>query len=250
MYGVYKDSILSTDASHTISIETKRGCPYSCSYCSYDTGNGRSRLIFDLVKVKREFDYLNKKVKKVNIIDPVFWTKNFDEIINHLIEIEFKPQLTVQSKFELFSRVLNHDLMEKISKLDIVLEFGLQSMSEEVNGNVNRVLDLEMIKRILNTLKEYGVKCELTIIRGLPGETLVSYENMLQVLSSLTISNIIVYPLSILSNTQLISQVEYFKLSTIKELGIMHAVKSYSYTSSDYLEMIELEHKYNSMLTN
>ena len=74
---IYSNHIINVKKGSTVSLETKRGCPYNCSFCSYKGNDHRKITEQNLDKVKAELKYLDQVgVKKVNIIDPIFTLKN------------------------------------------------------------------------------------------------------------------------------------------------------------------------------
>ncbi|HRI29172.1 MAG TPA: hypothetical protein PK715_14030, partial [Chitinophagales bacterium] len=91
-----------------VRMETKRGCPYRCSFCAHRDlkSNKVYRRIED--KVFEELSlFKEKEVKKINILDPVFNVgKEYLNILEEVKRINLKSLITVQSKIEL---IINHD---------------------------------------------------------------------------------------------------------------------------------------------
>ncbi len=235
--GVYSNEIVLLDGVETVSVETKRGCPMGCSYCSYDVGKTRKISCYTCESVLNEFDFLKDKVKKINIIDPIFWMGNYKRVIEYIYNNGFGNQFTFQSEFLSISGKLDEELLEKLSSLNVVLEFGLQSISEIVHKNVGRMFMFRVVEEVLDKLDYYGIQYEFSIIRGLPGETLESYKNTIDYAIGTKASKIFCYPLTLLNNTKLIQQKIDFEISSFCENGLEYVDSTYSYTKSDYLSM-------------
>ena len=59
---------------YSIGIQTKRGCPFACAYCTYPYLQGNNLLIRPLESVVDELETLSKQygVKSVSFVDSVF----------------------------------------------------------------------------------------------------------------------------------------------------------------------------------
>lgn len=241
---IFSNQTINVEKGDTVSIETKRGCPLSCSFCSYK-GNDHIRVtLHDLHKVKIELDYLNEiGVKKVNIIDPIFTLKNYKSILEYLVEIEFKPLLSFQMKFEVFHNELCRDksLISILKNLNVILEFGLQSIHSETLSCIERVNDLAVVKSVICKLNSLDIDYEVSIIRGLPGVTVDSFKQLLDFLNLIECKNYVVYRLTLLSNTKLYKQMETHGLVYESVNNLHYVISSNSFNYRDYLEMIYME---------
>ncbi len=246
---IYSNHIIDVKKGSTVSLETKRGCPYNCSFCSYKGNDHRKITKHNLDKIKVELKYLDQVgVEKVNIIDPIFTLKNYKSLLMYLIEINFKPTLSIQAKFEVLNNEMIRDkmLIDMLSKLNVVLEFGLQSINGKTLRSIERVNDLSVVQTIIHKLNDLNIKYEVSVIRGLPGETLDSFIDLLNFLDEISCKNYIVYQLTLLSNTKLCNQVDEFGLQYVTVNGLDFVISSNSYTYKDYLKMIALEKRNNN----
>lgn len=78
-----------------VRLETRRGCPYRCSFCAHRDLALNKIHKHRLDKVFEEIDFFKKRnVKKVNILDPIFNVgKEYLEIMEEMVRINFKPRL-------------------------------------------------------------------------------------------------------------------------------------------------------------
>ncbi|QVK20404.1 radical SAM protein [Mycoplasmatota bacterium] len=241
---IYSNGIIDINDNSVVRIETKRGCPANCSFCSYKSNDHSKITCHDIEKVKLELRYLNEiNVQKVNIIDPIFSIKNYLEILEYLLSINFKPIISFQMKFEIFYNLIkkSEGLLEKLAEINCTLEFGLQSISRQVLDNVERVNDFTSIEYVIRNLNEFDIDYELSIIRGLPGETCESYEAIFEWMKRNNCKRHVVYPLSLLKNTKMDVNSNTLTLGTFDQNGITYVNSSYSYTLTDYLQMMEYE---------
>jgi hypothetical protein len=84
-------------------IETKRGCPYSCSYCAHDTVHTRQIFEKPLISTIEEITYLEThQLNRINIIDPVFNSgRNYKKIAKWITtSSKAATQYTVQYKLQ------------------------------------------------------------------------------------------------------------------------------------------------------
>lgn len=239
---VYSSGVIDLTGVNNVRIETKRGCPMQCSYCSYSSNDHKNRIVHNMDTVKQEFDFLNDIVEKVNVIDPIFTIDNYMDVLNYLISIDFKPLISFQIKFELFYRLIkNTNILEKLNRLNTVLEFGFQTGNESVHELMHRNFDLDKSMEVLKTLSEYSIEYEISVIRGLPGETFKTYQNMINLLKDKKVKNVHFYPLTLLSNTRLSDEADTLSLETFTHNNLEYVCKTFSYTYEDYEKMKQYE---------
>ncbi len=241
---IYENRIIGVCTESIVRLETKRGCPYNCSFCSYKNNDHNKCTTHNFIKVKKELNYLNQiGVRKVNVLDPIFTIDNYLELLEYLIVIDFKPVISFQVKFELFHGLLikSSMLLPYLKKLNVILEFGLQTISKIALDNVERIHDLEKVSDVIARLNADDIEYEVSIIRGLPGETIESYIELLEYLKTSKCRNIVAFPLTILSNTELDNKRDELGIKTINHNGLEYIYESYSFNYKDYLSMIREE---------
>ncbi|XMB66257.1 B12-binding domain-containing radical SAM protein [Mycoplasmatota bacterium zrk1] len=238
---IYSNNTIFFDKDMHVSLETKRGCLFKCSFCSYNNNENKGVKALDTSIIFKELDSLNNTVTKVNIIDPMFFTENYMEVIDYLISIEFTPEISVQAKFENFYLILDNNLIDKLKSLNITIEFGLQSINHSSHNSVNRHFNYEKTMYILGILNKENINYRISVIRGLPYETLESYIELTKFLRENTNKKIDFFPLSLLKNTKLYDERNYYNFKTQKINNIDHAISSNSYTYQDYLIMQKIE---------
>ena len=85
-----------------VRLETKRGCPYRCSFCAHRDLTFNKIYKHDLDKVFQEISFFKeKKVKKINIVDPIFNAGNdYLTVMEEMNRVNLSSLVSVQARFE------------------------------------------------------------------------------------------------------------------------------------------------------
>lgn len=157
-------------------LETQRGCPFKCHFCYYHKSFKGIRY-FSLDRVKKDLEFLlNSPVKRIFLMDPTFnlSKERMREICKF---IESKNKRKVEFHAEIRADLVDEETADLFQRANISsLEIGLQSSDEQVLKNINRHCNLEKLQQGVKLLNQKGIKTELQLIAGLPGDT---WEKML-----------------------------------------------------------------------
>jgi radical SAM superfamily enzyme YgiQ (UPF0313 family) len=189
-------------------IETNRGCPFNCTFCTVGSWDGKVRK-HSIQYVRRELDYLRKSSpsKILRFADSNFGLVGQDVEIAKMVE-EFRRDYGFPIGIRLYtaesgvnSRV--KECMKFLSDM-IPLNLSVQSVSETVARNImrkNQTLDdIADMRRFAN---QYGMMMSTELICGLPGETLESYTEGFDRLLELGFESITAYPLILIRGADL-----------------------------------------------
>jgi len=192
--------------------ETNRGCPYMCTYCCQGVASYSQIEFFDLDRVKKELEYIAKKVKNTNIL--IFADSNFG-ILERDIEIaRYLAELTEKTGYPRkvnMNWAKNQPKIFEIAKIlkNINLIISLQSLDEQVLKNIKRQnMQLLIFKDIIDRVNKEGGMSGTEIILALPGETKESHLNSLRKLFDWDVSYIICYNCLILEGSEMALQRE------------------------------------------
>jgi len=228
-----------------VRMETKRGCIYSCNFCAHRELHSSSLKVHDfpLERIFAELDLFNKKkVKKINIIDPIFnYGNNYMIILKYMKDIELKSKISLQTKFELIKGQRGEEFIDLCSHLNVVLEFGLQTISEAECKAINRINKIQHVSNIIKILNKKGIDYEVDLIYGLPNQTIKSFKESITFLKQLNCKKITAHPLMLLKGTKLYYDKNNWGLKE-KEVDSPYpvVVKSNSFTEIEWNKMKQL----------
>lgn len=200
-YSAYSDE----DVAHRyIYVEASRGCPFECEFClSSIDEKVRNFPLDDLLE---EFEVLwQRGARSFKFIDRTF---NLNmTFANRIMDFFLSKEPPYFAHFEVIPDHFPDVLKSKIAKFpagSLQLEIGIQTLDPVIAKGINRPLKLEKIYENLRFLEnETSAHMHLDLIVGLPGETLESFGRNLDILCSLTHSEIQIGILKNLSGTTL-----------------------------------------------
>lgn len=231
-------------------LESGRGCPYSCSYCTASLDN-RVRF-FPLDKIKNIIEILiNKKVKTIKFLDRTFnanmkyMSDILDFIDNHNICTTFQFEIVVE-KF-------TKEIIDKIALLKnkfLRFEIGIQSIHSDVNKAVNRIQDMDKLEEKLLLLnKTNKVDLHVDLIAGLPFETKPRFIESFNRVFNYQVKELQLGFLKFLRGTKLLNTIDEHEY--IYDQRPPYEIISNKYLSAEDLKEIHLvedmlDHYYNS----
>jgi radical SAM superfamily enzyme YgiQ (UPF0313 family) len=217
--------------------ETRRGCVYKCNFCAHRDLKDKGVHLLGIEKIKAELDLFKKKgVKKINILDPIFNNEpNHIEILNYAIKIKLTALLSLQVRFE---RITN-EFLALCAQLNVHLEFGLQTTDKEESQIIERANNMNRVDKNIKLLQQWKQSFEVSLIYGLPGQTLESFKQSIAYLQQRNISNIKAFPLMLLEGTKLAENKNRHSIveEIIDDSGIPHVVECDSFTRAEWMLM-------------
>jgi radical SAM superfamily enzyme YgiQ (UPF0313 family) len=200
-YSAYCDE----DVAHRyIYVEASRGCPFECEFCLSSIDEKVRN--FPLDKLLEEFEILWKRgARSFKFIDRTF---NLNmTFANRILDFFLSKEPPYFAHFEVIPDHFPEVLKEKIKRFptgSLQLEIGIQTLDPMIAKGINRPLKLEKIVENLRFLEnETHAHMHLDLIVGLPGESIEGFGRNLDMLVSLTHSEIQIGILKNLSGTTL-----------------------------------------------
>lgn len=196
-----------------IYVEASRGCPYLCEFC-LSSIDERVRY-FDIDKLLEEFELLwQRGVRSFKFIDRTF---NLNmKFATKLLDFFLAKEAPYFLHFEVIPDNFPESLKEKIKLFppaSLQLEVGIQTLNPSVALEINRKLNIEKIKKNIHFLEnETNAHLHVDLIVGLPSETLESFGKNLNLLTSITHSEIQIGILKKLSGTTLFRHDEKYRM--------------------------------------
>lgn len=168
---LYFDAWKQKHGTSAISINTMRGCPYSCKWCSravYGQSYRRrsaKNVVDEIVWIKNNYD-----VDSIWFVDDVFtvshkWLKEFKEAL---------ADQNVQMPYECITRA---DRMNEEVILDLKASgcfrvwIGAESGSQKVIDLMDRRVDVTKVRDMIQLSQAHGIQAGTFIMVGYPGET-------------------------------------------------------------------------------
>ena len=183
--GVF-DQIISEnpDIEWNATLETNRGCPYSCTFCDWGSLTYNKVKSFNIERVFAELEWISKnKCGFVTITDANFgmFVERDNKIADKLVELQntygypvaFGITWAKNQKPEVF------DIVAKLinTPRNAGLTVSVQSMDLNVLENIKRKnLDQHKISEIFEICEKHNVPVYTEIILGLPGETTATWK--------------------------------------------------------------------------
>lgn len=224
--------------------ETQRGCPFRCSFCQHlepdKALNQRKNLSTDRITAEAQWILSHPIINDIAVLDPTF--NAGPEYLNILHSLNgYQGKLSLQCRMEM----VTDDFLNTIQLLNnngagVVLEFGLQTIHKSEMRLIDRPNNMKKIERILYEVKARHIECEVSLIFGLPSQTVASFHESIQYCIDMSIPIIHAYPLMILRGTLLeekkdewgLVQSDEVALSDIPRLykDIPHVIQSDSFS--------------------
>ena len=192
-----------------VCVETQRGCVFRCSFCFYNKDLSIRNRRFDLARVEEELSYwLQQDIRQLYLMDPVF-NLNADRakaICRFLIAHNHR-RIPVHA--EIWAEFVDDELagLMKAAHFDF-LEVGLQTTDVSALAAVERRLKMQPFLDGVAHLRTHGLGCELQLILGLPGDSLVSFRQSVDFAASLHPAYLAAFTLMVLPGTELWRQAE------------------------------------------
>ena len=154
-----------------ISINTMRGCPYTCNWCS--------RAVYGL-------SYRRRSPK--HVVDEIEWIRNTYDVdtiwfvddvftVNHKWLREFADEITKRNlvtPFECITRAdrMNQEVIDLLKKSGCFrVWIGAESGSQKVIDLMDRRVDVTQVREMIRTAQKSGIQAGTFIMVGYPGET-------------------------------------------------------------------------------
>lgn len=160
-------------------IQTQRGCPLKCCYCTYPIIEGKRSRYRPAREVVREMADLAKLGTKYTfIVDSVFNTH--EDHVLRICEALAKANLDMEWQSFLRPHKVTRDLLTAMRRAGCRhIEFGSDSLSDPVLGRYGKGFSFEEIEEASRYAHELGIKYSHFLIFGGPGETADTLEETL-----------------------------------------------------------------------
>lgn len=164
------------DIKPVFTMNTSRGCPFNCSFCSVGSIWGKKYTYFSADRIISEIEYLIKNFGAKGIY---FREDNFtlnlqrtEEFCKKLI----KKKINILWACETRVDSLSEDLIKLMSVSGCrAFYLGVESGSQKVLDMLKKGIMVKQIEDTLKWSKKYGIRTYCSLITGIPGETFEDY---------------------------------------------------------------------------
>jgi radical SAM superfamily enzyme YgiQ (UPF0313 family) len=230
--------VIPLDGQEFIRWETQRGCQFKCSFCQHRQAGAReTRRAFPMGRIEQEIDLIcGMGVKEVCVLDPVF---NSNEHPGHAVNVlkrfarnRFAGRLSLQCRAEL----VDDDFLDALEGLNVCLEFGLQTIHPDEYRAIDRPNSLRKIEAVFSQVRERGISFEVSVIFGLPMQTLASFKRTVHWCLLQQIPIIKAFPLLLLRGTRVEQERNHWNF-TVDEGTMPTVIQSGTFSREQWLAM-------------
>jgi radical SAM superfamily enzyme YgiQ (UPF0313 family) len=218
--------------------ETQRGCKFKCSFCQHRQPNARMPGgTFGHARIMAEIDLICRaNVKEVAVLDPVF--NGGDDpahavsVLQQFVRNGYRGRLALQCRAE----QIDDDFLDVAQQLNVCLEFGLQTIHKQEQKAIQRNNCMNKVHEVLRQVRHRGIDYEVSLIFGLPEQTLASFTESVGWCLERSVPVIKAFPLLLLRGTSL--DVERTRWDLVAEESTMsQVVQSSTFSRAEWQVM-------------
>lgn len=232
------NNIINTSTQKFVRWETQRGCPFTCTFCQHkEPGSRLKKKEFDFARVMSEIDlFCSNEVNDIAVLDPIFNASSHStNVLERFISNKYKGKLSLQCRAEM----ITDEFIDLASQLNVKLEFGLQTIHVIEGKAVKRKNNIPKVNNVLNKIRTRGIDYEISIIFGLPEQTLASFSETVEWCLLKKVPTLKAFPLMLLRGTEVERNKENWGL--LESSGEMPIVtSSNTFSTDDWRQMAQI----------
>ena len=191
-------------------IQTNRGCPFSCTFCTDGSDLVKQVNKFSIKRVEDELEYISKKVPK-NIRSMTISDLNFGMYARDLeicdVISKFQKKYDYPKIIQTTTGKNQKDkIIKSVKQLNgaLRLMMSVQSMDEQVLENIKREnISVDHMLDLAPEIEKQGLSTTAEVILGLPGETYESHIKTLKDLVRADINYVRAYTLMLIDGSEM-----------------------------------------------
>jgi len=159
-------------------LDVGRGCPFKCSFCATAPFWKRQYRMKSIERIVAEAVHVRDLYgrKSVNFSHDIFtcdraWTLEF---CDHLIKNPIHMDWTCSTRTD----IIDPEVLEKLAEAGCVeIYYGIETGSQEMQQQIDKGLDLDWARKIVQTTADVGIRPVTGFILGYPFETKKTLED-------------------------------------------------------------------------
>lgn len=167
------------------SLFCSRGCPLECSFCE----SGRHGIIWDRLTRYESLELVEYQIKECQELG--FTGLAYYDDVFILNKKRTMAMLEIHKKYNMVFRcflrsdiLCNHGGYEYLKAMQegglIEIFVGVESADNQIKDNIHKKTTIEQDTSVLEWCRELGIRCKMSFILGLPGESMESMETTRQ----------------------------------------------------------------------
>jgi radical SAM superfamily enzyme YgiQ (UPF0313 family)/glycosyltransferase involved in cell wall biosynthesis/2-polyprenyl-3-methyl-5-hydroxy-6-metoxy-1,4-benzoquinol methylase len=152
-------------------MNTSRGCPFNCTFCSVQSILGRKYTYFSAERIVADIQYLieNYRVKGIYFREDNFTLNR--ERLKRFCTLLIEKNLHIQWACESRVSTLDREILELMAKAGLCgFYFGVESGSQRILDMLQKNITVQQIKDAFRLCNEYNIKAAASVIVGVPDE--------------------------------------------------------------------------------
>ena len=218
--------------------ETQRGCPFRCAFCQHrEAGTQLKRRDLDHDRVLAEIDlFCHSGVDDIAVLDPIFNANpHAVAVLQRFADNAYRGKLALQCRAEMTTPAF----LAATAGLNVNLEFGLQTVHDRESKAIGRANNMAKVDAALAGVRQLGLRHEVSLIFGLPEQTLASFEQSVRWCLERRVPVIKAFPLLLLRGTPLEQNRERWALRD-DGTAMAKVLSSSTFDHGDWLRMARL----------
>lgn len=207
-------------------VQTCRGCPYSCAYCSFHGGAGGIRRL-PIERVERELGGLFEAgIEAVHFADSVFDAApdRARSILGFCAERNRETSLFCYAAFQR----PDDGLGELFERARIQIGVGLQSADEAVLARVGRRFRVERFREAARAYSAREINFYVDLMFGLPGDDLAGFRRTVDLALALEPELLMPFPLTVIARAPLAGDPAGYGVARFDDVRVRDAVQPVS----------------------
>ena len=193
-------SLISKEKNFTAML-TSRGCPFNCIFCDNQTILYRCRSPEDVVGEMEEC-HNAYGINEIDMFDGLF-SVNPNRVIKICKEIK-RRKLKLRWSFRTRVDLVTEEMLGELKEAGCVrIYYGIESGDETILKNINKRVDIDMIKKVVSLTKQKGIDTFGYFMIGNPGENKDTIKKTIGLMLTLPLDYVQISPVFPPPNTAL-----------------------------------------------